>query len=149
MRKDCTEDTQTISDILAKTDVLWLALVDEDGPHSVPVNFAEENGIIYIHSGLRGRKAACLDTGNLLAFSAAIDIHMRAGGDDACDQGYHFKSVMGNGTPRLADGDEKMHGLDLITVKHLGKQLPYNDKHIPITNVYAIDIKTATARIKG
>ncbi|BDQ35125.1 pyridoxamine 5'-phosphate oxidase family protein [Pseudodesulfovibrio portus] len=148
MRKGVTHDPKVVSDLLARTDVLWLALTDESGPHCVPVNFAEEDGVIYIHSGRRGRKAACLDSGNRVAFSAALDIEKRKGGDDACNQGYRFKSVMGNGTPRELTGDEKMHGLDLITVKHLGRQLPYVDKVLPITAVYAIDIEEATARIK-
>lgn len=148
MKKGVTADPQTVSDILDKADVLWLALTDDQGPHCVPVNFAEEKGIIYIHSGKKGRKAACLNSGNTVAFSAAIEIQMEKREDNACDQSYRFKSVMGSGTPRELDGDDKMHGLDLITVKLLGKQLPYNEKMLPITTVYAIDIDTATARIK-
>ena len=128
--------------------MLWLALTDDDGPHCVPVNFAEENGIIYIHSGRKGRKAACLNSGNRVAFSAAIDIKMKKRGENACDQSYRFKSVMGSGTPRELEGDDKMHGLDLITIKLMGRQLPYNNKMLPATAVYAIDIDTATARIK-
>lgn len=148
MRKGFTDNAQVISNILAKAEVLWLALVDEDGPHCVPVNFAEEEGVIYIHSGPKGRKAACLNSGDSVAFSAAIDMQMRRGGGNACDQGYHFKSVMGTGIPRKTEGDEKIHGLDLITFKHLGEQLPYADKVLPHTVVYAIDVKQATARIK-
>ena len=148
MRKGVTDDPKAVSDLLARTDVLWLALTDENGPHCVPVNFAEEDGVIYIHSGRKGRKAACLDSGNRVAFSAAIDIEKRKGGDNACDQGYRFKSVMGSGTPRELTGDDKMHGLDLIAFKHMGRQLPYVDKVLPITAVYAIDIAEATARIK-
>ena len=148
MRKGVTDDPNVVSAILARADVLWLALVDDRGPHCVPVNFAEENGVIYIHSGRTGRKAACLDSGNAVAFSAAVDIEKRKGGDNACNQGYRFRSVMGSGAPREIDGDEKMHGLDLITFKHLGRQLPYVDKVLPKTAVYAIDIVEATARIK-
>ncbi|BCS90074.1 pyridoxamine 5'-phosphate oxidase family protein [Pseudodesulfovibrio sediminis] len=148
MCKGYTDDKQIISAILSDAEVLWLALTDKDGPYCVPVNCAEEDGVIYIHSGMRGRKAACLNSGARVAFSTAVDVRMRKGGDDACDQGYLFRSVMGNGTPRLTEGDEKMRGLDLLTVKHLGKQLPYDEKYIPVTNVYAIDIETATARVK-
>ena len=149
MRKSVTEDTSVIAEILHEAEVLWLALVDAQGPHCVPVNFALENDTLYIHSGKKGRKAACLDSGNSLAFSAAVDVRMReASEQDACNQGFYFKSVMGSGTPRLLDGDEKLHGLDLITVKYLGKQLPYVDKLLPVTVVYAIDIETVSARVK-
>ncbi|MBG0791223.1 MAG: pyridoxamine 5'-phosphate oxidase family protein [Desulfovibrionaceae bacterium] len=148
MRKGVTDNPKTVSDILSGADVLWLALADENGPHCVPVNFAEENGVIYLHSGKRGRKAACLDSGSKVAFSTAVDIERRKGGDNACDQGYRFRSVMGSGTPRALSGKEKMHGLDLIAFKHLGKRLPYAEKVVPKTAVYAIDIEEATARIK-
>lgn len=148
MKKGVTDDPGTVSAILAEADVLWLALADKNGPHCVPVNFAEESGVIYIHSGRKGRKAACLNSGNTVAFSAAVDIEKKQGGDNACDQGYRFRSVMGSGTPRELEGDEKMHGLDLITIKHLGRQLPYVDTVLPKTVVYAINIDQATARIK-
>ena len=148
MRKGVTNNPETVADVLNRAEVLWLALADEQGPYCVPVNFALKDGVIYLHSGKKGRKAACLDSGAPLAFSAAVDVRMREGGDDACDQGYHFRSVMGTGRPRPAEGEEKMAGLDAITVKHLGRQLPYRDKVLPVTAVYAIDIDVATARIK-
>ena len=38
--------------------------------------------------------------------------------------------------------------LDGITVKHLGKLMPYKEKVLPITAVYAIDVETIKGRIK-
>nr|WP_321514660.1 pyridoxamine 5'-phosphate oxidase family protein [uncultured Pseudodesulfovibrio sp.] len=148
MRKGYTKDVTVIADILAEAEILWLALNDSEGPYCVPVNFATEGNVIYIHSGKGGRKAACLNTGSTLAFSTAVDIRMRKGGDNACDQGYLFRSIMGHGTPRLVEGEEKMHGLDLLSVKHLGKQLPYKEAALPATAVYAIDVETVSARVK-
>lgn len=148
MRKGFSKDKTIIADILHKAEVLWLAMVDSEGPHSVPVNFASEGDVIYIHSGKHGRKAACLDSGNPVAFSIAVNVRMREGGDNACDQGYIFRSIMGHGIPRPAEGKEKMRGLDLLSLKHLGKQLPYKEKALPATAVYAIDIKTISARVK-
>lgn len=148
MRKGITQDPEAITDIMKRTDTLWLAIADDEGPYSVPINFAYVDGTIYLHSGKRGRKAAALDSGAPVAFSTAVDVRMRPGGDDACDQGYHFRSVSGRGIPRLAEGEERMKGLDAITVKHLGEQRPYVDKVLNITNVYAIDVDHITARIK-
>ena len=148
MRKNVTDNRAVIEDILNRAEVLWLAMVDDQGPHCVPVNFAAAGNVIYIHSGLKGRKSACLNAGAMLAFSAAVDVRRRPGGDDACDQGFHFRSVMGRGVPRLLEGDEKIAGLDAITRKHLGRLLPYVDKILPITSVYAIDVEQITARVK-
>lgn len=148
MRKGVTDDPVAVKDVLDRADVLWLAMSDDDGPHSVPVNFSYLDGTIYIHMGKRGRKATLFAAGAPVAFSAAVDVRMRPGGDDACDQGYFFRSVMGKGRPRLAEGEERMAAMDALTVKHLGKQLPYNEKMLDITLLYAIDVETVTARVK-
>lgn len=148
MRKGMTNDPAILQDILDKAELIWLAMADDQGPHSVPVNFAYVDETIYIHSGKRGRKAAALDSGAEVAFSAAVDVRMRKGGDNACDQGYLFRSVMGNGTSRLVEGNEKMKALDAITLKHLGELMPYNEKALAATNVYAIDVETINARVK-
>ncbi|WP_338669861.1 pyridoxamine 5'-phosphate oxidase family protein [Pseudodesulfovibrio methanolicus] len=148
MRKGVTEDKGVLADILDKAEVVWLALVDDEGPHCVPVNFAVEGDTLFVHSGKRGRKAACLDSGAPLAFSAAVDMELKTSEDNACELGYRFRSVMGRGVPRRLTGDEKMRALDLITLKYAGRAMPYNEKVLAITGAYAIDMHSATARIK-
>ncbi len=147
MRKGVTDKMETIQDILSGTDVLWLALCDEDGPYSVPVNFAEEDGIIYIHSGKRGRKYEALMTGAPVAFSAAVDMEPKHG-DSACTFGYRFRSIMGKGTPRALEGEEKVAGLNIITVKFAGREMPFIEKAIEAAAAFAIDVESIHARIK-
>ncbi|ADU63590.1 MAG: pyridoxamine 5'-phosphate oxidase family protein [Pseudodesulfovibrio sp.] len=147
MRKDVTNDPAVTGDILARADVLWLALVDADGPYSVPVNFAAGDGLLYIHSGRRGRKAAALDSGAPLAFSAAVDILPKTG-DAACKYGYRFRSIMGTGVPRRAEGDDMRAALDAITLKYAGRLLPYEDTALAATVAYIVEITSLSARIK-
>lgn len=148
MRQGVTDNPDSINAIFNEAEVLWLALVDDEGPHSVPVNFGIVDGIIYIHSGKKGRKAAALNSGAPVAFSTAVDIEAKVS-DMACNQGYTFRSIMGRGIPRLVTDDkEKMAALDSITLKHVGKLLPYHEKVLPMTAVYAIDIETVKGRIK-
>ncbi|WP_319582054.1 pyridoxamine 5'-phosphate oxidase family protein [uncultured Pseudodesulfovibrio sp.] len=148
MRKSVTEEKTVVAEILNQAEVIWLALVDADGPYSVPVNFAVQGDTLYIHSGEKGRKAACLDSGAPLAFSVAVDMSLKTSDDNACKLGYRFRSVLGNGTPRRLTGEEKMRALDLLTVKYAGRAMPYNEKALAVTVAYAIDIASATARIK-
>jgi len=147
MRKSVTSDPELIKDVLDKAEYLTLALVDEEGPYSVPVNFAEKDGVIYIHTGKKGRKLQGLLSGDMLAFSAVVDV-MPKTGENACNYGFKFRSVFGEGTPRLLEGDEARKGLDIITLKYAGKPLPYNEKVLPITATFAIDVMSSTARIK-
>ncbi len=148
MLKGITDNQEVIKEILDKAEVLWLAIVDNEGPYSVPVNFGMVNGVIYIHSGKKGRKVAAFDSGAPVAFSTVVDLEAKTG-DTACSQGYRFRSIMGRGTPRLVTDDKKrMAGLDAITLKHVGKMLPYSKKVLTVTAVYAIDILTIKGRIK-
>lgn len=147
MRKSVNSDPELIKDILDKAEYITLAMCDGEGPYSVPVNFAEKDGVIYIHSGRKGRKFANLETGAVLSFSAVVDLEPKTG-EDACAYGYRFRSVIGEGSPRLIEGDEAVEGLDIITLKYAGKLLPYKEKVLAVTAVFAIDIDSATARIK-
>ncbi|SOB59833.1 Pyridoxamine 5'-phosphate oxidase-related FMN-binding protein [Pseudodesulfovibrio profundus] len=147
MGKRVSDDAEAIRNVLDKADVLWLALTDETGPYCVPVNFAMEEGVIYIHSGKKGRKAAILNTEAQVAFSAAVDVEAKTG-DTICSYGYRFRSVAGTGIPRLLEADEARVGLDIIIRKYAGKLMPYTDKMLAATAVYAIPMENASVRIK-
>ncbi|WP_147822145.1 pyridoxamine 5'-phosphate oxidase family protein [Salidesulfovibrio onnuriiensis] len=147
MRKGLTSEKATINEILDKSPVLWLAVNDANGPYSVPVNFAHEGDVIYVHSSTKGRKFEALETGAPLSFSCAVDLEPKHG-DKACAFGYRFKSALGFGAPRRLSGDDARHALEVITRKFAGRNLPLEDKVVAVTAAYAIDITSITARIK-
>lgn len=154
MKKDVTTDSAVVSEILSAAQVLHLALITENGPYSVPVNFAHERAqdgrtVIYIHSGIGGTKASALAAHPLCSFSTVSECTLRTA-EMACKFGYHFRSVMGTGAARFLEGDERMHGLGVIMRKYAGSDdFPYSDKALAVTAVIAIDVSHATARIKG
>jgi len=148
MRKGITDNPAAVIEILENADVLWLALHDREGSYSVPVNFAHKDGILYVHSGCKGRKFEALCNGAPLSFSCASSMEPKDGGDSACNYGYRFKTVIGFGSPKRLKEDEAIKGLDTLTVKFAGKLLPYKEKALAATAVFAIDIASATARIK-
>jgi len=147
MRKNVVSEPEVIKDILDNAGYITLALVDGEGPYSVPVNFVEKDGVIFVHTGKRGRKFEALRAGNSVAFSVVTEAELKKG-EHACDYGYKFRSVFGEGASRLLEGDEAREGLDAITLKYAGELLPYKEKAIPATAVFAIDVMTSTARIK-
>lgn len=148
MKKGTTTDRSTVNDVLDRADVLWLALSDEDGPYCVPVNHARSGDVLYIHSGLKGRKADILRTGSVVAFSAATDLVFKPATEHACSMGYRFRSVCGTATPEELSGDAFMHALDALTLKYGGEAMPYHEKGLTITTTFALTIKDATARTK-
>ena len=149
MRKDVTDDFAVVARILDDAEVLFLALVDAGGPYCVPVNFARQGRALLVHSSRRGRKAAALASGADVGYSAVADMAYRSG-PTACKQGYRFRSVIGAGRPRaLADG-EHLAALRAITAKYAGadNDLPLDAATAAKTAVFAVDITSATARIK-
>lgn len=147
MRKGLTGDMETVRTIFDRTDVLWLALTDENGPYCVPVNFVELENTIYIHSGKRGRKYEILRQEGPVSFSCSVDMELKKK-ETACSMGYRFKSVVGFGTSRLAAGEEARKGLDALVMKFAGQHLPYSDRELDGVVMFAIDITSVNARIK-
>jgi len=153
MRKDVTDDPKAVADVLNRAVYASLALVDDDGPYSVPVNFAFQDGVLYLHSAMKGRKTLALRraeaAGAPVAFSAATDLEMKTG-DMACQWGYKFRCVLGAGTVRfLTDPTELLAGLGVIMKKYAGSDsFPYEEKILAKTAVVAITLTSATARLK-
>lgn len=149
MRKGVTDDPKVVADVLTRAAVLHLALTDENGPHCVAVNFALEGRKLYVHSGLKGRKAAALLSGRPMAFAAEVDLAPYEG-ITACKWGYHFKSVQGRGLPRLLeDLADKRRALKLIVAKYTGNpDLPMDEAVLSKTALFEIAVAAATARVK-
>ncbi|OGR40224.1 MAG: hypothetical protein A2051_04380 [Desulfovibrionales bacterium GWA2_65_9] len=153
MRKDVTSDQAVVADILERAEYVTLALVDGDGPYSVPVNAAFEDGVLYLHSSKKGRKAEALRQAvasrTRVAFSAAVDLEPKTG-ELACQWGYTFRSVLGSGLVRVVEkSGDKVAALNTLMRKHAGRDdFPYDEGILDKTLVLAIDVDRATARLK-
>lgn len=153
MPKDVTNDSAAIADVLNRAEYATLALMDDEGLYSVPVNFGYRDGVLYLHTGKKGRKFQALrkaaEAGTTVAFSAAVDLEMKTG-DKACQWGYKFRSVFGSGTVSIIDEPKALlAGLGVIMEKYAGSDsFPYDEKILGITSVVAIRVETATARLK-
>jgi len=119
----------------------------------VPVNAALENGVLFLHSSKKGRKAEALRQtmakGARVAFSAAVDLEPKTG-ELACQWGYKFRSVLGSGLVReVTLSGDKVAALNVLMRKHAKRDdFPYDEGILDKTFVLAIDIDQATARVK-
>lgn len=148
MKQDTTTDRTAVHDVLDRADVLWLAICDEQGPYSLPVNFARDDDTLVLHSSRRGRKADALRSGIVVGFSVAVDIDARMEGDLACKLGYSFRSVCGTAAPCELSGDAHRNALQAITIKYSGRELPLDDRAVQATAVFGLKIRSASARTK-
>ena len=61
-------DTGLIREVLVKSEICRLGLVENDEAYIVPVNYAYDNGLIYIHSAPDGRKIEMIKRNNRVSF---------------------------------------------------------------------------------
>ena len=121
-KKEIT-DRAELEEILAKAEVLFLALHDEPAPYVLPLNFAYADGVIWFHCAREGTKLDLIRRDPRVGFSAVTDAGVVAGAA-ACDFAATGCSVVGRGTARIAtDPAERRRGLDAL-MSRFGMERP-------------------------
>lgn len=94
--KEITSE-EVINEILEKSPLCRLGLVDENEAYIVPVYYYYEGGFIYCHSALKGRKIDILNRDNRVTFEIELS-NMIIKKDTPCEWSAKYRSVMGRGT---------------------------------------------------
>ncbi len=140
-------DRQSMEDILKKAEVLRLAMIDDGEPYLVAMNFAYQDGALYMHSAREGRKIDALKRNSRVAFQTetGVELVIEPG---ACNCTTRYASVFGTGRAFLVDdGAEKVKALDAIMAKHTGKTgFEYPEKALEKTLVIRVDIEAMTGK---
>jgi len=93
-------DPQQIHNIIKSIKVVRLAMIEDDVPYIVPLNFGftfeNDHLILYFHSALKGRKIKILETNPVVAFEMDGE-HQLIAGNEACDYTFDFVSILGTG----------------------------------------------------
>ena len=143
-------DPGRICEILDKSMVLHLGMVDGDEPYVVPMNYGYtmEDGklTVYLHGALWGRKLDIIRVNPKVFFSLECDV-VPFDGDIACRYGTTYASVMGRGTAEIVtDVEEKKKGLSVLMKTQTGKDFTFEDKMVSIVSVIKIDVAEYTAK---
>jgi nitroimidazol reductase NimA-like FMN-containing flavoprotein (pyridoxamine 5'-phosphate oxidase superfamily) len=143
-------DPVRIREILDKSMVVHVAMVDGDEPYVVPMNYGYtmENGklTVYLHGALWGRKLDIIRVNPKVFFSLECDV-VPFPGDIACRYGTTYASVMGRGIAEiLTDVEEKKKGLSVLMKTQTGKDFTFDDKMVSIVSVIKIDVAEYTAK---
>ena len=137
-------DSESLVAIIREATVCHLALIDEDEPYVVPVNFGFEDNCIYFHSAVKGRKVDIIRKNNRVCFNIVTGVKIVDLSPKICKT--NFKSVTGVGSMQIIeDPQEKIHGLKAIMWHNLGHELEIPPERLESTLVVRIDIK----EIKG
>lgn len=143
-------DKVIIEEILSKSEVCRIALLDDDRPYIVPLNYGYKDNAIYVHSAPLGKKIDLLKINNKVCFeieySTVIVKH-----EIPCDWGARYRSVIGYGTiDIITDFEQKKAGLDII-MAHYGKndKNEYKDKQVDFIVILKLNIEEITGKQLG
>ena len=118
-------DRNEILEIIRRCDVCRIGLIDDDGtPYIVPLNFGVDAGdeiTLYFHSATEGHKLDLIARNS----RASFEMDCRHELQYFEDKGYctmAFESVMGKGTIRILNDEEKLDALKKLMRQYHGGQ---------------------------
>ena len=153
-RKDrAVTDFTEIQSIISKADVCRIALIDDNLPYIVTMNFGYKPGdpaSLYFHCAKEGRKIDIIKKNNIACFQMDID-HELITANKACGFGMNFKSVVGSGKIFIVkDKDEKVEALNYIMKQYTEKDcFDYEDNMLDVTTILKLEIDQLTAKKKA
>ena len=140
----------TINKMLANSEICRLGLVDNGEAYIVPVNFAYQDGWIYIHSAPNGRKIDLIKRNGIVSFE--IEYSYEIIKDKVpCEWSARYRSLMGRGEITLEyDKEEKKRGLDMIMKKYgAGSDLAYDESSLSRMILLKMKILSVTGKQSG
>ncbi len=143
-------DVNEIKEILDKSMIVHVGMIDGDEPYVVPMNYGYtlEDGelCIYLHGATVGRKIDIIKANPKVFFEMECDVTPFEG-KVACQYGTTYASVMGLGTAKvLTDIDKKIDGLTKFMKTQTGKDFTFDEKMASIVSVIKITAKDFTAK---
>ena len=145
-------DMNAILEILDKSMIAHIAMIDGDEPYLVPMNYGYtmEDGklTLYVHGATEGRKLDIWRKNPKVFVEMDCDI-MPMEGNVACQYGTTYSSVMGSGKAViLEEPEEKMKGLSILMKTQTGKDFEFNERLVSIVSVIRIDVDEYTAKAR-
>jgi uncharacterized protein len=142
-------DRAEMENILRRATVCHLALADAGEPYVVPLCFGYEDGFLYFHTAAEGRKLEMLEKNKRVCFCVETDVWIMSG-DDPCDWGVVFQSVIGYGWAEMVDDrDGKIAGLNAVVRQYEGDAGGYSEANLQATRVIRVAIDQMTGKHSG
>jgi len=142
-------DKREIEKILENAFVCHLGLVDGDRPYVVPMNFAYHEGAIYLHCASQGRKLDIIRKNSNVCFEMELTPGtIIENGDQPCDWGTKFRSVIGNGKAVLLESpEEKIAALNIFMGRFSDVKFTFPEHEVLAVAVIRIDIEEMTGKV--
>ena len=149
-RERLVTDIDKVLDILNKSKVIHLGLVDGDEPYVVPMNYGytyeNEKLTIWLHGATTGRKLDVIRKNPKVFFEMECDL-IPFEGDVACKYGISYSSLMGKGIATIVeDPAEKQMALSILMKTQVDMDFEFNEKLASVVGIIKIDVSEFTAK---
>jgi len=133
-------DKKIIEEILSKSVLCRIAMIDDGRPYIVPLNYGYFNNELYFHSALTGKKIELLKLNKNVCFEIEYSTEIIKA-DVSCKWSMRYRSLIGYGTIEIIENnDQKRHGLDIIMAQN-GKSLNNIYEEKQINNLLILKLK--------
>ena len=143
-------DPKELMQIIDQCKVCRIAMHDKAGLYIVPMNFGyryENNQLVlFFHSAKEGRKINALKENSDVGFEMDCE-HNLITADVACQYGYFFKSIIGNGKAIFIDDvEEKKVALALLMKYQTGQDFSFVDEMVSSVTVFKIMVQNFSGK---
>ena len=145
------KDPEGIREIIRKSLVCHLSLVDNGKPYMVAMNYGFDGDTIYIHCAMEGRKVDILRKNPEVCFMIYNGNRLTTGPDACGDWTMKYRSVTGFGKAVLIeDNEEKIPPLQIIMNQYTTRgPFEFTPERVAETLVIRIDIDDMTGKTSG
>jgi nitroimidazol reductase NimA-like FMN-containing flavoprotein (pyridoxamine 5'-phosphate oxidase superfamily) len=121
-RKEKEAGIDVVEEIIRKADVCRIAFSDSGTPYIVTLNFGYSGAPeqrLFFHCAPKGRKLEMMEKNNYVCFEMDTS-HNLYTGNEPCDWGMKYESVVGYGRLKVVEGrEERQEGMNCI-MEHYG-----------------------------
>lgn len=111
-------DPNEMAAVIGRATYCHLALSDGGQPYGVPLCFGFRDGVLYLHSGSKGRKLSIIEKNPNVCVTFVSGATAKPG-SSPCNWSMTYESVIGFGEAEiLKDPAEKRAALDVITAQY-------------------------------
>jgi uncharacterized protein len=142
------KDRKAIDDIIKRCRVCHLAMCDSGQPYVVPLNFGYDGYFLYFHSAPEGKKIDIIRENNRVGFVFDI-LHEIVTGNQACDWGAKYESVMGEGTAEIVDDlDTRKVALKCIMHQYGSDAIDFSEEALKKTLLFRVRISAISGKAR-
>lgn len=144
-------DKDTIYQILDQQFICHLAWEDQGQPFMIPTAYGRREDTLYVHGSSKSRMLSALTDGRPLCLVVTL-LDGLVLARSVFHHSMNYRSAVIYGHAREIEGDEKMEALRIISDQILAGRWdevrPPNELEMKATTVLAIEIDTASAKIR-